>query len=141
MYVREEHIEEENLDWEEHTRLSIDNHNNVTEETREEAVEAPVSKQNKPFLNNRANMGRKVSLKRELNDLLKQNAEISLLFGIVLIPYLLGFLISYFLFFFYGGMSVTSFLSIQQAPSAIELWSIGAYLFITVGAVLAFFVP
>lgn len=141
MYVREEHIEEENLDWEEHTRLSIDNHNNVTEETREEAVEAPVSKQNKPFLNNRANMGRKVSLKRELNDLLKQNAEISLLFGIVLIPYLLGFLISYFLFFFYGGMPISHFLDVQKVPTTIELWSIGAYVFVTVGAALSFLLP
>lgn len=141
MYVRQEHIEEENLDWGELAKASVVKQNNALEETKEGDVKSSVSKQKKPFLNNRAKMGRKFNIKNELNDLLKQNAEISLLLGIVLVPYILGFAISYFLFFFYGGVSIVSFLSIPQAPSAIELWSIGAYLFITVGAVLAFFVP
>lgn len=141
MYVREEYIEEENLDWGEHAKASVVKQNNAVEETKEGNVEVSVSKQKKPFLNNRAKMGRKFNIKNELNDLLKQNAEISLLLSIVLVPYIVGFAISYFLFFFYGGVSISNFLGLPQAPSAIELWSIGAYLFITVGAVLAFFVP
>jgi len=144
MYVREETIEEENLDWGELTQASKDNQDKLIEDTKEETAQAPVSKPKKTFLNNRAKIhkiGPKFTLKNELSDLFKQNAEISLLLGIVFIPYLLGFVISYFLFYFYGGMSINNFLSVQQVPTVIELWSIGAYLFITVGAVLAFFVP
>lgn len=141
MYVRKENIEEENLDWEKYTKPSIDKQDKTIEKANEEAVQAPSFQQKKSFLNNRAKMGPKFDIKSKLSDLFRQNTEISLVIGIIFLPYILGFLISYFLFFFYGGMSVISFLSIQQAPSSIELWSIGAYLFITVGAVLAFFAP
>jgi hypothetical protein len=144
MYVREETIEEENLDWGELTQASKDNQDKLIEDAKEEAAQAPVSKPKKTFLKNRVKiqkMGPKFSLKNELSDLFKQYAEISLLLGIVFIPYTVGFIISYFLFYFYGGMSVSNFLSVQQVPTTVELWSIGAYLFITMGAVLAFFVP
>lgn len=144
MYVREETIEEENLDWGELTEASKDNQDKLIEDTKEETAQAPVSKPKKKFFNNRAKIqtiGPKFTLKNELSDLFKQNAEISLLLGIVFIPYLLGFVISYFLFYFYGGMSISNFLGVQEVPTTIELWSIGAYLFVTVGAVLAFFVP
>ncbi len=144
MYIRKETIEEENLDWSELTEVSKNNQDKLIEDTKEEAAQDPVSKPTKIFLKDHAKIqkiGPKFTLKNELSDLLKQNAEISLLFGIVFIPYILGFVISYFLFYFYGGMSINNFLSVQQVPTAIELWSIGAYLFITVGAVLAFFVP
>ena len=144
MYVREETIEEENLDWDELTKASEDNQDKLIEDTKEESAQDPVSKPKKTFLNNHAKIqkiGPKFTLKNELSDLFKQNAEISLLLGIVFVPYILGFVISYFLFYFYGGMSISNFLGVQQVPTTIELWSIGAYLFITVGAVLAFFVP
>jgi len=144
MYVREETIEEENLDWNELTKASEDNQDKLIEDTKEEAAQAPVSKPKKIFLNNRTKIqkiGPKFALKNELSDLFKQNAEISLLLGIVFVPYMLGFVISYFLFYFYGGMSISNFLGVQEVPTTIELWSIGAYLFITVGTVLAFFAP
>lgn len=143
MYVREETIEEENIDWGELTQASEDNQDKLIEDMKEEAAQAPVSKPKEIFLDNRniQKTGLMYTLKNELSDFLKQYAEISLLFGIIFIPYALGFFISYFLFYFYGGMSLNNFLSVQQVPTTIELWSIGAYLFVTVGAVLAFFVP
>ena len=144
MYVREETIEEENLDWGELTQASKDNQDKLIEDVKEEATQAPVSKPKKIFLNNRAKIqkvGPKFSLKNDLIDLFKKYAEISLLLGIVFIPYFVGFVISYFLFYFYGGMSISNFLGVQEVPTTIELWSIGAYLFIAVGTVLAFFVP
>ena len=144
MYVRKEIIEEENLDWGELTKASQDNQEKLIEETKEETAQAPVVKPKNIFLKDRTKIqriGPKFTLKNELSYLFKQNAEISLLFGIVFIPYMLGFVISYFLFYFYGGMPISNFLSVQQVPTTIELWSIGAYLFVIVGAVLAFFVP
>lgn len=145
MYVREETIEEENLDWDALTRVSKDNQEQLIEDTKEEtASHDPFSKPKKTFLKNRVKsqkLGPKFTLKNELTDLFKKYAEVSLLLGIVFIPYTLGFVISYFLFYFYGGMSISNFLGVQEVPTTIELWSIGAYLFITVGAVLAFFIP
>jgi hypothetical protein len=144
MYVREETIEEENLDWGELTEASKENQDKLIEDTKEENAQDPLPQKKKIFLKNRdnsINTGPKFTFKNELSDLFKQNAEISLLLGIIFVPYMLGFVISYFLFYFYGGMSINNFLSVQQVPTTIELWSIGAYLFVTVGAVLAFFIP
>ncbi len=144
MYVREETIEEENLDWGELTEASKDNQERLLEDMKEEVAQAPVSKPAQISLKESAKIQKKspkFSLKNELSELVKQNAEVSLLLGIVFVPYMLGFVISYFLFYFYGGMSINNFLSVQQVPTTIELWSIGAYLFVTVGAILAFFVP
>ena len=144
MYVREEHIEEEDLDWGAITKASKDNQDKLIEETKEQDAHAPVSKPKKTFFKQRATgetIVPKFTLKDELSHLLKHNAEVSLLFGIVIVPYILGFVISYFLFYFYGGMSISNFLGVQEVPTTIELWSMGAYLLVAVGAVLAFFVP
>ena len=137
MYVRKENIEEEHLDWSKYTNPSTDEQ----DKTIENPAQVPTIKQKKPFLNNRAKMVRKFNIKSKLTDLFNQNAEISLVLSILFLPYIAGFFISYLLYFFYGGMSIMNFLSIQETPSTIELWSIGAYLFITVAAVLSFFAP
>ena len=144
MYVRKEKIEEENLDCGKYTNPSEEMQEKTAEKAKEEGAGAPVSQKKKLFLKQSTQMAKfkqKINIKNELNDLLKQNAEISLLVGVVFVPYILGFAISYFLFFIYGGVSISNFLILPQAPSTIELWSIGAYLFVTVGAVLAFFAP
>lgn len=144
MYIREETIEEENLDWGELTKVSKENQDKLIEDTKEETAQDPLPQKKKIFLknpDNSINTGSKFTFKNELSDLFKQNAEISLLLGIVVVPYMLGFVISYFLFYFYGGMSINNFLTLEQVPTAIELWSIGAYLVVTVGTVLAFFIP
>ncbi len=138
MYVREETIEEENLDWDELTKASEDNQDKLIEDTKEEAAQTPVSKPKKTFLNNRAKIqkiGPKFALKNELSDLFKQNAEISLVFTLLFVPYFVGFLVSYFVFFIYGGMPLGSFITIEKGNFHFELWSIGAYFFITLGVI------
>jgi len=55
----------------------------------------------------------------------------------LMFPYIVGFLISYFLFSFYGGMSIGSFLNIEQGNFQIELWALGAYLFVTLWVIWA----
>ena len=144
MYVREEKIEEENLDWGELAKASKENQEKLIEEVTQESATESVPKPKKSLLKQRANIRKiapKFTLKDELIHFLKHNAEISLLLGIVFIPYMLGFVISYFLFFFYGGMPISHFLDVQKVPTTIELWSIGAYLFVTVGAALSFLFP
>ncbi|WP_309499885.1 hypothetical protein [Sulfurovum sp.] len=116
MYKRMEIIEEENLNWE-----SV-------------LVQPPVEKTDyklKTFLNNGMNVGKKKLNIRKLTSFINENSEISLLFSVVILPYIVGFCFSYFLFYFYGGMSIGSFLGAEQNHSSIEMWSIGAYIFIT----------
>ena len=137
MYVREETIEEENLDW------GIDPEKIVQEadEKIDETIHVmhPDAKNDQIHFHQR--MNRKINIKQRIMSVIDDHTEFSLLFGIVIVPYMLGFIISYFLFYFYGGMSFNNFLTVEQVPTAIELWSIGAYLFVTVGTVLAFFIP
>lgn len=144
MYIREETIEEENLDWGELTEASKENQDKLIEDMNEETAQDPVPQQKTIFLDNHGNSintDPESTLKNAWSDLFKQNAGVSVLLGIVFVPYILGFAISYFLFYFYGGMSISNFLGVQAVPNTIELWSIGAYLFVTVGTVLAFLIP
>ncbi|GEM_PF-2190763 len=141
MYVREEKIEEENLDWGALTKVSNDNQDKLIEDLKEETAQPPASKKKKMFLNHSAKIdkiGQKFTIKSKLTDLFKQNSEIALLLGMLFIPYILGFVISYFLFYFYGGMPISNFLSVQHE---FELWSIGAYLFVTAWLIWAILSP
>lgn len=138
MYVREETIEEENLDWSELTKASKDNQDKLIEDTKEEAAQDPVSKPKKIFLNNRVKMqkiGPRFTLKNELTDLFKQYAEFSLLFSLLFVPYFVGFVATYIVYFIYGGMPIGSFLAIEKGNFHFELWSIGAYFFVTLGVI------
>jgi len=119
MYARTETIEEENLDWDIHPTAMLEKMDVKIIETAMPSK----SKEEKRF-----------KLKK-LTHFLGANPELSLLFSIVSLPYTVGFFISYFLFYYYGGMSIESFLQIEKGSIHIEFWSIGAYIFITVGVI------
>lgn len=131
MYVREETIEEENLDWGEH----LEKINDATDEKIEETIHVihPDSKKNKIHFHNRIN--RKLNLKQSIMNVADDYSELSLLFSILFVPYLVGFVVSYLLFFIYGGMPIGSFLTIEKGNFHVELWSIGAYFFVTLGVI------
>ncbi len=137
MYKRIETIEEECLDWGKHPVAPLEE----MDEKIAEAVIPPVSKQSKIFLNERASLRGKFSIKRKFTNLLDENSELFLVFSILALPYIVGFVLSYFLFYFYGGMTIGSFFSIQQGQLSIELWSIGAYLFVTVWVIWIVLTP
>ena len=132
MYARREMIEEENLDWDMHpTKILKKMDAKITK------VTVPsMSKKKKLFSPENIDLKGKFNLKK-LTHFLDTNPELSLLFSMVTFPYIVGFFISYFLFYFYGGMSIESFLNIEKGNIHFEFWSIGAYIFITIGVIWA----
>lgn len=134
MYTRVETIEEENLNWE-----------NVPVQEPEaapvEKTEFTMRDKIKLFLNKGGNVGRGKFSVKKMTGFINQNSEISSLFAVVVFPYILGFCFSYFLFYFYGGMSIGSFLGMEQNHLFIEMWSIGAYIFITAWVIWAIVAP
>lgn len=131
MYVRKETIEEENLDW----GVDLETIDEETDEKIDETKHLihPDSKKNKIIFNNQ--MNRKLNIKQSITNVVNDYSEFSLLFGILFVPYFVGFVVSYLLFFIYGGMPLGSFVTIQKGNFHFELWSIGAYFFITLGVI------
>jgi len=117
MYQRKEIIEEECLDWDGHL------------------VVPPTFKHSKTFLREQDTLRKKLNMKRKVTSVLTVELELFLIVSILIFPYMVGFLVSYLLFYFYGGMTIESFLDMQQLHSQIEFWGIGAYLFVTAGVI------
>jgi len=133
MYRREETTEERVFSCESRPIVPL-------EEMGEEIAEAvipSVPKLREIFLNELASPRGKFNIKRKAANLLNKNEEFSLSLSILFLPYILGFIISYMLFYFYGGMPIESFITIEKGNMHFELWSIGAYLLITAGVIWA----
>ncbi len=134
MYQRIEAIEEECLDWDNH---SVQSNVKINTETNQTVIAPHVLGHGKMFLNKGAGLLGKLSFKRKFTTLVADNLGLFLIFSILAAPYLLGLLLSYFLFYYYGNVPISSFFSLQHAPISFELWAIGAYLLVTVGEVWA----
>ena len=130
MYERKENIEEENLDWgEDHGQMDDE-----IEETRH--IIHPDSKANKIIFNNKVNSARKLNIKKSIINFSTEYTEISLLLSLLIVPYMVGFFVVSFILL-YGGVPIGNFLSLKEEIFHFELWSIGAYLFITAGVIWA----
>lgn len=129
MYERKETIEEENLDWGE----DLEKIDDEIEKTKH--IIHLDSKDNKIIFNNRVNSDRKLNIKKSITNLSHEHSEIALVLSILILPYMVGFIVSYLLFYIYGGMSIGNFLNIEKGNLHFELWSIGAYFFVTVGVI------
>ena len=137
MYARIETIEEENLDWGSLPARALETMDvEITESTI-----STVTKQMEKSLTESVDFISGVFNIKKSTRFLNENTELTLLFSIVTFPYVVGFCISYFLFYFYGGMPIDSFLGLQQNHLPIQMWSIGAYIFITVWLIWAIIVP
>lgn len=135
MYTREEDAEEGCLDRKGHLGSSLETKDDGAK--KKESVISPVLKHKEISSENNTVHSEKIDVKRKVAKLLKKNEEFSLSLGILFLPYTLGFAISYMLFYFYGGMPIESFITIEKGNMHFELWSIGAYLFITAGVIWA----
>ena len=132
MYERKENIDEENLDWGEH--LEKIDHPKTEPETKEtKQIIHPATKHNKIIFKKKVKISQ-VNIKRQISNLLSEYSEISLLLSMLIIPYMVGFFVISFILL-YGGVPIGNFLSLKQGVFHFELWSIGAYIFITVGVV------
>ncbi len=130
MYKRVEHITEENLDWDQpNSRLTEE-----TQVEKENVIFSPTFKNQKTLWQSITEL--KIE-KRSMN-FFDKNMELSSFMGVLLLPYFVGFLIGYVLFYSYGGMSIMEFLNIEKDHLLFQLWSIGAYLFVTIWVFWAF---
>ena len=117
MYKRVEQIEEENLDWDQqHTRLQ-----------KENVIFSPNLKSKKSVWQSI----NEFDIEKKSMNFLENNMELSSFMGVLLLPYFVGFLFGYILFYSYGGMSLIGFLSLDKEFLLLQLWSIGAYMFVT----------
>ena len=138
MYVREETIEEENLDWGKHLE-KIDNSETDSEITETQQITGTATKDTKRIIKKKVK-STQLNIKREITDLLDQYPEISLLFSFVTLPYVIGFFVIAFILLS-GGVPIDRFFSTKDGIFHFELWSIGAYVFITVGVIWSAIVP
>jgi len=135
MYKRSESIEEERLDWKTSSKPPLQNKDPKIEEVLLHSAAKPtkiVSKERQEFRKN-------FDIKRKIEDFLDENSTLFLIFNIFVFPYIIGFLVSYILFYFYGGITIENFLEMQQLHFQFEFWGIGAYLFVTAGVMWFFF--
>ena len=134
MYKRAEQIEEENLNWE----------REPSQETNllasEKSTSNPQTSLQLALQNRIESIAKKLNFKK-LNDFIDDNTEIALLFTVVVLPFVVGFCFSYALFYLYGGVPMSGFLEMGKNHTVLEMWSIGAYVFITILAVMAVFAP
>ena len=134
MYKRAEQIEEENLNWE---RETIQETHVLTSE---KLTSKPQTSLQLSLQNRIESITKKLNFKK-INDFIDDNAEIALLFAVVVLPFVVGFCFSYALYYLYGGVTISGFLAMGKDHTVLEMWSIGAYVFITILAVMAVFAP
>ena len=121
MYKREEEIVDENLECDQ-----------GNEPSKQLKVRLPSGiKQKKSFQHKQVGLSQKFSVKNNVTDLSHRDVAFFSIAATLLFPYMLGLMLTYFLFSFYGGMSLLAFLGIDKDNLSIQLWVLGAYFFIT----------
>jgi len=127
MYKRDEEIVDENLEWDQ---------GNEPSKQRKVRLSSGI-KQKKSFQHKQIGLSQKFSVKKNVTDLSDADVALFSIAATLIFPYMLGLTLTYFLFSFYGGMSLLTFLSIDKDYLYIQLWGMGSYFFITVWMILA----
>jgi len=131
MYVRKENIPEENLDWS-GSHEKTDQPEIGTESNESKHVIHPAAK-NKIVLKKKVKLSQ-VNIKSTIQNFLNDHSELSFLISLLTFPYIIGFTIISFILL-YGGVPIDRFFSLKEGVFHFELWSIGAYIFITGGVI------
>jgi len=129
MYKRKEVIEDEHLDWDDHSKDKVQE-NNLK-------VTLPHDAKDKQLLTHKENgFQNKPEIKHKVTTYIDENEPVWLLgLGILIVPYLVGLLFNIVLFYIYSGISLGKVFSIEKEYKVFELWSIGAYTFVTLGII------
>ena len=128
MYARVENIEEENLDWEKHPEK-----NDLPSMENTKHVIHPASDHNQFIFQKKVKIT-PANIKREILNFLDEYVEVSLLLGSLVVPYMIGFFVVAIILI-NGGVPFDRFFSEKEGVFHFELWSIGAYFFITAGVI------
>ena len=127
MYARIETIEEECLDWGNNFAATL----KKSDKEITKSVQPSEPKHEQFFLKEYVTLSKNFNIIRKFTDVLNQRPELSFIFSMLTLPYVLGFLISYFLYYTYGGMPISHFVHVGHVSFQVELWSMGAYICIT----------
>ena len=128
MYKRKEVTEEEHLDWDSKTR----------DTTQDKMVNISRPAEQKPkqiILNEESNVEENPHIQSSVLTFFDEHEYSVILPMILIVPYLVGLLFNFILFYTYSGITLGKVFSIEKQHNIIELWSIGAYLFITLGTI------
>ena len=129
VYKRKVTIVKEHLDWEDHTDESLKK--KILKGSN--AVLSPAVKQNKTDLNKKSDSDKKLYAERKETTFSDKNSKLFLIFTVLVFPYIIGFLVCYFIFYYYAAVPIDHFFNMQRGYDHIELWTIGIYLFVAVG--------
>ena len=130
MYKRVEKIEEEILDWDQPKKKLIEE-SSVEDE---KVIFSPTFKSEKTVWQSITEF----DIEKRVTKIFEKNMEVSSFVSILLLPYFVGFVLAYILFYSYGGMTIIGFLSLEKDHILLQLWSIGAYIFVTLWVMWAF---
>ena len=130
MYKRVEKIEEEILDWDQPKKKLIEE-SSVEDE---KVIFSPTFKSEKTVWQSITEF----DIEKRVTKIFEKNMEVSSFVSILLLPYFLGFVLTYILFYSYSGMTIIGFLSLEKDHILLQLWSIGAYMFVTLWVMWAF---
>jgi hypothetical protein len=127
VYRRVEETVDENLEWDQGKELP-----------KEMKAEMPFGfKKQRSFQHKQIGLSQKFPVKTNVADLSDRDVALFSIAATLLFPYMLGLMLTYFLFSFYGDMSLLAFLGIDKDYFYIQLWGMGAYFFITAWVIWA----
>lgn len=131
MYVRKENIPEENLDWDgSHEKV---NQPEIESEKKEDKHVIHPAAQNKIVLKQKVNFSQ-INIKSIILNFLDEHGALSFMITLLTFPYIIGFIVISFILL-YGGVPINRFFSSKEGIFHFELWSVGAYIFITLGVI------
>ncbi len=128
MYKRDEVVEEEHLDWDKKTKETI----------QEKDVKVTLSSEAKHenlVLNEESKVENKSDIQNNVMTFFMKYEYLSLGLIILILPYLVGLLFNFVLFYIYSGITLDKVFNIEKKQNIFELWSIGAYTFVTLGII------
>lgn len=120
MYKRNQTIKDEHLDWDKSFKRPSGNDQNI----------AMVLKPRTAHKSNGSGVINHTESRRKKFVLTDDNILIFFVIAALVAPYIAGFVLSFILFFTYGGMSLFDFLNIMNRNiyNHLQLWSVGAYI-------------
>ena len=132
MYTREEKILEENLDW--HKKFEKKDHSEeIPDGMESKKIIHPDTEQSGVVLQKKMNLSQ-ISIKKLVLNILQEYGGVTFFLGTLVLPYIIGFIVVSIILL-NGNVPIDRFFSLKDGIFHFELWSIGAYISITVGVI------
>ena len=128
MYKRKEVVEEEHLEWDKKTKETI-------QEKNVEVTLPPKVKHKELLIDEESSFENKSDKQSNVITFFYKYEYLSIGLIILILPYLVGLLFNFVLFYIYSGITLDKVFNIEKKHNIFELWSIGAYTFVTLGII------